>query len=89
MTIQLAATDHVVPAGHRLALIVAGTDGGLILPPDTTPTVGIDLAHTVAHLPIVGGAGALHAQPAAARTAHQALRPAAPAPALTPAATLG
>ena len=33
ITLDLAATDHVVPAGHRLALIVAGTDNGLIDPP--------------------------------------------------------
>lgn len=54
---NLAATDHVVPAGHRLALIVAGTDAGLIEPADTTPTV-IDLARTEARLPLVGGAPA-------------------------------
>jgi X-Pro dipeptidyl-peptidase len=87
MTIQLAATDHVVPAGHRLALIVAGTDGGLILPPDTTPRVTVDLSHSVLRLPLVGGAGALRSGPQAA--AHAALRPAGPAPVLTPAAELG
>jgi len=63
MTIQLAATDHVVPAGHRLALIVAGTDAGLSLPPDTTPTVSIDLARSALRLPLVGGTGALQARP--------------------------
>ena len=92
MTIQLAATDHVVPAGHRLALIVAGTDGGLILPPDTTPTVGVDLAHSVLRLPIVGGARAVITEPGAtpARQARKpAAKPAAPVPALTPAARLG
>ncbi|WP_329139609.1 Xaa-Pro dipeptidyl-peptidase [Streptomyces sp. NBC_01476] len=90
MTIQLAATDHVVPAGHRLALIVAGTDGGLILPPDTTPKVSVDLKRSVVRLPLVGGAGALRTVPAA--TAPHALsvpRPAAPAPSFTAAADLG
>ncbi|MFI9274257.1 Xaa-Pro dipeptidyl-peptidase [Kitasatospora sp. NPDC052896] len=61
ITLQLASTDHVVPAGHRLALIVAGTDNGLIDPPDTTPTVTVDLANSALHLPLVGGAGRLPA----------------------------
>ncbi|WP_327371425.1 Xaa-Pro dipeptidyl-peptidase [Streptomyces sp. NBC_01217] len=58
ITIDLAATDHVVPAGHRLALIVAGTDRDLIDPPDSMPTIALDLARTSAKLPFVGGAGA-------------------------------
>ncbi|MDX6353916.1 MAG: X-Pro dipeptidyl-peptidase, partial [Streptomyces sp.] len=90
MTIQLATTDHVVPAGHRLALIVAGTDGGLIEPPDTTPTVSVDLNRSVLRLPLVGGAGALRTQPGAA--APQVLSTpaaAAPAPSFTAAADLG
>ncbi|MFE7473717.1 Xaa-Pro dipeptidyl-peptidase [Streptomyces sp. NPDC057575] len=58
LTIDLAATDHVVPAGHRLALIVAGTDRDLIDPPDSTPTLTLDLARTSAKLPFVGGTGA-------------------------------
>ncbi|MFJ1601633.1 Xaa-Pro dipeptidyl-peptidase [Streptomyces sp. NPDC088261] len=76
LTIDLAATDHVVPAGHRLALIVAGTDRGLIQPPSTTPTLTLDLARTSAHLPLVGGAraftrattGAAPTDPAAGRS---------------------
>ncbi|MEN8654501.1 Xaa-Pro dipeptidyl-peptidase [Streptomyces sp. 21So2-11] len=55
ITLDLAASDHVVPAGHRLALIVGGTDAGLIDPPSTTPTLGIDLHRTGAKLPFVGG----------------------------------
>lgn len=58
LTIDLAATDHVVPAGHRLALIVAGTDNGLIDPPADTPTLTLDLSRTSAQLPLVGGAPA-------------------------------
>ncbi|MFE6666285.1 Xaa-Pro dipeptidyl-peptidase [Streptomyces sp. NPDC057697] len=58
ITLDLAATDHVVPAGHRLALIVAGTDRDLIDPPDSTPTLTLDLARTSAKLPFVGGTGA-------------------------------
>ncbi|MER7974185.1 Xaa-Pro dipeptidyl-peptidase [Streptomyces sp. NPDC096080] len=58
ITVDLAATDHVVPAGHRLALIVAGTDKDLIDPPADTPTLTVDLARTSARVPLVGGAAA-------------------------------
>ncbi|WP_086830359.1 Xaa-Pro dipeptidyl-peptidase [Streptomyces sp. NRRL B-24572] len=58
LTLDLAPTDHVVPAGHRLALIVGGTDKDLLDPPSTTPTLTLDLARTWAKLPLVGGAGA-------------------------------
>ncbi|MFF9012704.1 Xaa-Pro dipeptidyl-peptidase [Streptomyces sp. NPDC014870] len=55
ITLKLAATDHVIPAGHRLALIVGGTDRDLLDPPSTTPTLTLDLARTSAKLPLVGG----------------------------------
>jgi X-Pro dipeptidyl-peptidase len=58
ITLGLAATDHVVPAGHRLALIVAGTDKDLIDPPAGTPTLTLDLARTFARVPLAGGAAA-------------------------------
>ncbi|OIJ88869.1 Xaa-Pro dipeptidyl-peptidase [Streptomyces sp. MUSC 14] len=58
MTLDLAATDHVVPAGHRLALIVAGTDKDLIDPPSTRPSLTVALSGTTARLPLVGGAAA-------------------------------
>ncbi|MFF4489279.1 Xaa-Pro dipeptidyl-peptidase [Streptomyces sp. NPDC001544] len=58
ITLDLAATDHVVPEGHRLALIVAGTDKDLIDPPSTTPALTVDLARTSARVPLVGGAAA-------------------------------
>ncbi|MEU9310767.1 Xaa-Pro dipeptidyl-peptidase [Streptomyces sp. NPDC048256] len=58
LTLDLAATDHVVPAGHRLALIVAGTDRDLIDPPAETPTLTLDLSRTSARVPFVGGADA-------------------------------
>ena len=59
ITFNLAGTDHVVPAGHRLALIVAGTDNGLILPPSTKPTVTVDLSRSSLQLPLVGGTAGL------------------------------
>ncbi|WP_447041604.1 Xaa-Pro dipeptidyl-peptidase [Streptomyces sp. DSM 118878] len=58
ITLDLAASDHVVPKGHRLALIVAGTDKNLIEAPADTPTLTIDLARTHAKVPLVGGASA-------------------------------
>ncbi|MFI8873917.1 Xaa-Pro dipeptidyl-peptidase [Streptomyces sp. NPDC055243] len=58
ITLDLAASDHVVPKGHRLALIVAGTDKDLIDPPADTPTLAIDLSRTSAKVPLVGGADA-------------------------------
>jgi X-Pro dipeptidyl-peptidase len=73
MTVHLAPADHIVPAGHRLVLIVAGTDNNLIDPPDTTPTVTVDLSHSDLRLPLVGGAGALAAGPV--RAADQTASP--------------
>lgn len=61
ITLDLAASDHVVPAGHRLALIVAGTEAGLIDPPPSTPRLTLDLRRTAADLPLVGGAKAFAA----------------------------
>ncbi|MEW2287559.1 Xaa-Pro dipeptidyl-peptidase [Streptomyces sp. NPDC047841] len=58
ITLDLAATDHVVPAGHRLALIIAGTDKDLIDPPSSRPTLTVDLSRTTVRVPVVGGAGA-------------------------------
>ncbi|MFJ9814946.1 Xaa-Pro dipeptidyl-peptidase [Streptomyces sp. NPDC101151] len=58
MTLDLAATDHVIPKGHRLALIVAGTDKDLIDPPATKPTLTLDLSRTTARVPLVGGTAA-------------------------------
>ncbi|MCS0599860.1 Xaa-Pro dipeptidyl-peptidase [Streptomyces sp. LP11] len=58
MTLDLAATDHVVPKGHRLALIVAGTDKDLIDPPSTKPALTLSLSGTSATLPLVGGPAA-------------------------------
>ncbi|MFT2014474.1 Xaa-Pro dipeptidyl-peptidase [Streptomyces sp. 796.1] len=67
ITLDLAASDHVLKAGHRLALIVAGTDRGLITAPNSTPRLTVDLAGTSAEVPLVGGAPALVQRPTAAR----------------------
>ncbi|GAA3772199.1 Xaa-Pro dipeptidyl-peptidase [Streptomyces phyllanthi] len=58
ITLDLHVSDHVIPAGHRLALIVAGTDRDLIDPPSSTPTLTLDLSRTTARVPLAGGADA-------------------------------
>jgi X-Pro dipeptidyl-peptidase len=78
ITVQLAATDYVVPAGHRLALIIAGTDAGLLEPPASTPKVTIDLARTSALLPLVGGTVNVPARATAAPATTAAPRHARP-----------
>ncbi|MGW1199993.1 Xaa-Pro dipeptidyl-peptidase [Streptomyces sp. NPDC002536] len=52
MTLDLVATDHVVPAGHRLGLIVAGTDTGLLEPASTTPHLTVDLRGSGVRVPV-------------------------------------
>ncbi|OXS35047.1 Xaa-Pro dipeptidyl-peptidase [Streptomyces sp. XY006] len=69
ITLDLAATDHVVPKGHRLALIVAGTDKDLIDPPADRPKLTLDLARTSARVPFVGGATAFARATAGAASA--------------------
>ncbi|QRP48995.1 Xaa-Pro dipeptidyl-peptidase [Amycolatopsis sp. FDAARGOS 1241] len=58
MTFRLASTDHVVPAGHALALIIGGTDGDFITGPANAPTLTVDLAKTSVRVPLVGTAPA-------------------------------
>ncbi len=54
MTFTLNTTDHTVPAGHTLALIIGGTDNGYINPPAGTPTLKIDLTRSSITLPLSG-----------------------------------
>ncbi|MFJ2603961.1 Xaa-Pro dipeptidyl-peptidase [Streptomyces sp. NPDC087425] len=54
LTLTLGSTDHVVPAGHRLALVVAGSGKGLLYHGAERPTITLDLAHTSLRLPVVG-----------------------------------
>ncbi|MFE6854773.1 Xaa-Pro dipeptidyl-peptidase [Streptomyces sp. NPDC057674] len=91
MTLDLAATDHVVPAGHRLALIAGGTDKDLLDPPSTTPTLTLDLARTWARLPLVGGAAAFGRATSGPYPSVPSLTPAVPSPtgAEPPAAVVG
>ncbi|MER7081698.1 X-Pro dipeptidyl-peptidase [Saccharopolyspora kobensis] len=61
MTFRLATTDHVVPAGHRLALIIGGTDSAFIVAPRQPGEIGLDLSATSVTLPVVGELPALTA----------------------------
>jgi X-Pro dipeptidyl-peptidase len=54
MTFDLASTDHVVPKGHALALIVGGTDGSFIRGPAQPGRVTLDLARTSVSVPLAG-----------------------------------
>ncbi|WP_329063146.1 Xaa-Pro dipeptidyl-peptidase [Amycolatopsis sp. NBC_01480] len=63
MTFRLASTDHVVPQGHQLALIIGGTDTDVITGPSKAPKLTIDLAKTSVQVPLVG------TPPASPRTA--------------------
>jgi X-Pro dipeptidyl-peptidase len=53
MTFRLSTVDHVVPPGHRLAVIIAGTDGAFVTPPDQPPTITLNLSGTAVRLPVV------------------------------------
>ncbi|AHI01323.1 hypothetical protein KALB_7965 [Kutzneria albida DSM 43870] len=53
MTFKLATTDHVVSAGHRLALVIGGTDNGQITG-NSRPRVTVDLTRTTVQVPLVG-----------------------------------
>ncbi|MDT8915342.1 Xaa-Pro dipeptidyl-peptidase [Amycolatopsis sp. PS_44_ISF1] len=54
MTFRLASTDHVVPPGHSLALIIGGTDTDVITGPSKGPKLTLDLAKTSVQVPLVG-----------------------------------
>ena len=64
MTFRLASTDHVVPRGHSLALIIGGTDGSFIRGPASPGRVTLDLARTSASVPMVGLPPAASTHPA-------------------------
>jgi X-Pro dipeptidyl-peptidase len=55
MTFNLATTDHVLAAGHKLALIIAGTDADNVIPDSSSPKVTVDLTNTTIKVPLVGG----------------------------------
>ena len=54
MTFRLSTTDWIVPRGHRLALIIAGTDSSMTTTPSQLPRVTISLAETSVQIPMIG-----------------------------------
>jgi X-Pro dipeptidyl-peptidase len=54
ITFPLNTTDHTIPAGHTLALLVGGTDAGYVDPPPGRPTITLDPAVSRVVLPLAG-----------------------------------
>ncbi|TDV35922.1 X-Pro dipeptidyl-peptidase [Actinophytocola oryzae] len=54
ITFRLSTTDWVVPAGHRLALVVAGNDSSMTTTPAQLPRVTVGLAETSVQIPLLG-----------------------------------
>lgn len=52
MTFSLGALDHIVPAGHRIGLVIGGTDGFWFSAPTPQPTITVDLAGSLVTLPV-------------------------------------
>lgn len=52
MTFKLSPLDHIVPAGHRLGLVIGGTDYWEFFEPGQRPTLTVDLARTSVTLPV-------------------------------------
>lgn len=59
LTWTLEPTDHVVPAGHRIGLVVFSTDQEHTLLPLGGTELTVSPHQSVLRLPVVGGAGAL------------------------------
>jgi X-Pro dipeptidyl-peptidase len=54
VTVELAANDVVVPAGHQLGLVVSGASNGVIAVDASTGTYTLDLRSTRLNLPVSG-----------------------------------
>jgi X-Pro dipeptidyl-peptidase len=52
ITFPLNTTDHTIPAGHTLALIIGGTDNGFIDAPAGHPKLTVNLASSSVSLPL-------------------------------------
>ncbi|HEY3610647.1 MAG TPA: CocE/NonD family hydrolase [Pseudonocardiaceae bacterium] len=52
ITFPMNSTDHTIPAGHTLSLIIGGTDNGYIDGPSSHPTLTVDLAASSVLLPL-------------------------------------
>ncbi|MCU1536983.1 MAG: CocE/NonD family hydrolase [Humibacillus sp.] len=54
VTVELAANDIVVPAGHQLGLVVSGASNGVIAVDASAGTYAVDLKSTRLNLPVSG-----------------------------------
>jgi X-Pro dipeptidyl-peptidase len=63
MTFRLSTTDHVIPAGHRLGLLIGGTDSSVIVRPSQLPRLTVDLADTSVRIPLRGSVPSASADP--------------------------
>ncbi|MET8757250.1 Xaa-Pro dipeptidyl-peptidase [Lentzea sp. NPDC004782] len=63
MTFRLSTTDHVIPAGHRLGLLIGGTDSSMIVRPSRLPRLTVDLADTSVRIPLRGSVPSASADP--------------------------
>ncbi|WP_045314432.1 Xaa-Pro dipeptidyl-peptidase [Lentzea aerocolonigenes] len=63
MTFRLSTTDHLIPAGHRLGLLIAGTDSSATTRPSQLPRLTYDLADTSVRVPMKGSLPSASADP--------------------------
>ncbi|HEX3866532.1 MAG TPA: Xaa-Pro dipeptidyl-peptidase [Gemmatimonadaceae bacterium] len=61
LTFDLEPDDEFIPPGKRLAVMIMSSDREFTLWPRPGTELTVDLAHSSFSIPIVGGAGALHA----------------------------
>jgi X-Pro dipeptidyl-peptidase len=54
ITFNLASTDQVIPAGHKLALVIGSTDSSYIGSAGSYPKIAVDLTKTVLQIPMTG-----------------------------------
>ncbi|HET8640539.1 MAG TPA: CocE/NonD family hydrolase C-terminal non-catalytic domain-containing protein, partial [Pseudonocardiaceae bacterium] len=61
LSVEMQPDDYVVPAGHRISLVLLSSDYDYTLRPPPGIRTNVDLRHTSLVLPVVGGPGALAA----------------------------
>jgi X-Pro dipeptidyl-peptidase len=61
LDVEMQPDDYVVPAGHRISLVLLSSDYDYTLRPPPGIRTDVDLGHTRVVLPVVGGSAALAA----------------------------
>ena len=59
LAFDLQPDDQIIPAGHRIGLMIFSSDADFTLHPEPGTRLTVDLAGTALGLPVVGGRGAL------------------------------